>query len=269
MSADLSVAVILGSAFGAGRLGDLSLRPVDVGTPWGRQTLHRVDHVERPAYVLFRHGTPHRLLPNQINYRAQAAALRAVDCGALVVTSSVGVLDPTLPLFRLLLVGDLLMPENRLPDGSTCTMFPTPSPEHGHLVLSEGLFSPALGSQLRRLAEDTGEAIHPDAVVFAYAGGPRTKTPAENRLWARLGAQVNSMTLGPEVVLANELGIPCAGLVAGHKYSVPDVPNLEDAGSVEASLAAARQAMERVVTTFLRHGEPVPFGNHLYRFGAP
>lgn len=268
MPAHDAVAVILGSAFGAESLGDLTLERRDVPTPWGPQTLHRVARTERPAYVLFRHGSPHRLLPNQINYRAQAAALRSVGCGALLVTSSVGVLDPSLPLFRLLLVEDLLMPENRLPDGSACTMFVEPSPHHGHLVLSEGLFSEALSEQIRELAEAAG-GVHETGVVFAYAGGPRTKTRAENRLFARLGGQVNSMTLGPEVVLANELEIPCAGLVAGHKYSVPDLPNLEDGGSVEASLAAARRAMERAVVAFLRHGEPVAFRNHLFRFDDP
>ncbi len=263
-----AVAVLLGSAFGAETLGGLTLERRDVPTPWGAQTLYRTAREDRPAYVLFRHGSPHRLLPNQINYRAQAAALRAVGCGALLVTSSVGVLDPALPLFRLLLVDDLLMPENRLPDGSACTMFTEPSPAHGHLVLSEGLFSAALSDQVRRLAEEAG-GVHEAPVVFAYAGGPRTKTRAENRLFARLGGQVNSMTLGPEVVLANELGIPCAGLVVGHKYSVPDVPNLEDTGSVAASLAGARRAMERAVVAFLTHGEPVPFQNHLYRFDDP
>ena len=42
-------------------------------------------------------------------------------------------------------------------------------------------------------------------VVFAFSPGPRTKTRAENALWAQLGAQVNSMSLGPEVVLAEYL----------------------------------------------------------------
>ena len=38
------------------------------------------------------------------------------------------------------------------------------------------------------------------AVVFGYDGGPRSKTPAENRASRLLGAQDNSTTEGPEVV---------------------------------------------------------------------
>ena len=259
-----AVAAILGSAFAESVPEHWDLTPETVETDWGEQTLHRVEGAERPAYVLFRHGLPHRLLPNQINYRAQAAALKAVGCGALLVTSSVGVLDADVPLYRSLLVDDLLMPENRLPDGSACTMFTAPSPTHGHLVLNDGLFATDLTEQVRDLAAGVRASVAAD-VTFAYAQGPRSKTAAENRMWPRLGAQVNSMTLGPEVVLANELEIPCAGLVVGHKYSIPDrePPERE---ALSSTLDRAREEQERIVTAFLTEGTPVPFPNTLYRF---
>ena len=260
-----SVAAILGSAFADSFPDAFDLEPETVDTPFGAHTLHRVTGAERPAYVSFRHGLPHRLLPNQIPYRAQAAALQAVDCKALLVTSSVGVLDADVPINRPLLVGDLIMLDNRLPDGSACTMFTEPTGRHGHLVLNDGMFASALNAQVEALAARE-EAPIADRVVFAYVQGPRSKTPAENRLWPRLGAQVNSMTLGPEVVLANELEIPCAGLVVGHKYSIPDrVPPEREA--LADTLDRSRAAQERIVTAFLRDADPVPFPNTIYRFG--
>ena len=259
-----AVAAILGSAFADAFPDELDLEPEPVETEWGTQTLHRVRGLDRPAYVLFRHGLPHRLLPNQINYRAQAAALRAVGCGALLVTSSVGVLDPDVPLYRPLLVDDLLMPDNRLPDGSACTMFTEPSEAHGHLVLNDGLFATGLSAQVRALAEGADAPIG-EEVTFAYVQGPRSKTAAENRMWPRMGAQVNSMTLGPEVVLANELEIACAGLVVGHKYSIPDRDPPEQK-ALSATLDRSRDEQERVVRAFLRAAEPVDFPNTIYRF---
>jgi purine nucleoside phosphorylase len=258
-----AVAVILGSAFGIETLGELE--PVEVATPHGPAVLHRTVGGGRPAYVLFRHGLPHRWLPNQIPYRAHAAALAEVGCGALLVTSSVGILHPELPLNVPLVVGDLLTLDNRLPDGSACTMFPAVAPGHGHLVLSEGLLSPALRGQVRRLAAELGIEVWPREVVFGYAGGPRSKTRAENRMWAALGADVNSMTLAPEVILANELEIPAAAFVIGHKYSLPsgDAP---DRRGVDRSLVESRAAQRELVRAFLRSGEPVAFGNHLYRY---
>lgn len=259
-----AVAVILGSAFQDALPARLDLREETISTRWGEQVLYRVGEVERPAYVLFRHGLPHRLLPNQINYPAQAAALKEVGCEALLVTSSVGVLDAEVPIYQPLLVRDLLMPDNRLPDGRACTMFDQPSEDHGHLVLNEGLFSAALGDQVRMLCTQE-EAPVADEVVFAYVAGPRSKTAAENRLWAELGAQVNSMTLGPEIVLANELEIPCVGLVVGHKYSVPDL-NPPDEDDLAGTLDRSRAEQERIVTAFLREAEPVAFANHIFRF---
>lgn len=258
--------VVLGSAFSQQPPEDLALDEEGVETPYGPQRLHRVRGSARPAYVAFRHGLPHSLLPHQIPYRALAAAFAEVGCGALLLTSSVGVLTADVPLYQPLLVRDLLTLDNRLPDGSACTMFTRRSPGQAHLVLREGLFSAALGAQLRRLSE---AALAPVAgeVVFGYVGGPRTKTPAENAMWARLGAEVNSMSLGPEAVLANELGIPCAGLVVGHKYSLPQGGDAAGEVDVARSLADSREALERIVRAFLESGEPVPFANELFRFG--
>jgi 5'-methylthioadenosine phosphorylase len=250
-----SVAVILGSAFDQMPQW-LDLQPRQISTPYGEATLHALPGSDPPAYALFRHGVPHRLLPHQIPYRANAWALREVGCGALLVTSSVGVLFQDIPIFQPLLVSDLIMLDNRLPSES-----------HAHLMITEGLFSPALRSQVADLAESTGWPIAGE-VVFGYVGGPRNKTPAENKIWPMLGAQVNSMSLGPEVVLANELEIPTAGLVVGHKYSIPGLETDEDNMSLAESFEHSRRAFSKLIAEFLKAARPVPFGNVLYRYNA-
>jgi purine nucleoside phosphorylase len=255
----VTTAVILGSSFSRAELAGVSLTPERVPTRFGEVTLHRRAD---GAVVLFRHGVPHRYLPHQIPYRAHAAALATVGCKALLATSSVGVVDASVPLFRPLLVSDLFMIDNRLPDGSTCTMFTERSDDGAHLLVEDGLFSTALNRQLEQLA---GAAL--PRVVFAYVGGPRTKTAAENRWLATTGAQVNSMTLGPEVVLANELGIPTAALVVGHKYSLPRAPGAAGAPiDVGASLDLAQTATATLVAAFLDARPVVEFGNRLYHF---
>jgi len=254
-----SVAVVVGS--GASRLVEAGAVPTPVNTPHGVVELYRVGQ----GWVLHRHGRPHRWLPHQIPFRAHAHALQQVGCGALVVSSSVGVLAADVPLFQPMLVSDLVMLDNRLPDGTACTMFPAPSPGQGHLVLEEGLFSPALGTQLRSLAASVGAPLPEREVIFGYRDGPRTKTRAENRLLARLGLDVNSMTLAPEVVLANELGIACAGLAVGHKASAARAAT-PDRAALAASLVASGAALDDLLRAFLERGTPVPWGNHLYRF---
>ena len=268
------VGAILGSAFATlgqpPTLGGYALVETQVLTDFGPHTLWRLEHPgARPIWLSFRHGLPHRLLPTQIGWRAQAAALAQVGCRALLVTSSVGVLSEEVPVGQPMLVEDLLMPHNRLPDGTACTMFVEPGLDQGHLVLEEGLFSRALGQHVRACAASLEITLGP-SVVFAYVGGPRTKTAAENRYWRAMGAQVNSMTLGPEVVLAAELQIPCAGLVVGHKRSSGRAaPDVDGAEAITASLEQARAATAALVLRALRELEPPPFGNHLYTFSAP
>jgi len=268
------VAVILGSALD-GRIPEvLGMRPRTVHTPYGPQELlEGTTEAGLPAHVIHRHGLPHARLPHQVNFRAQAWALRQVGCGALVLNTSVGVLVDDVPLFTPLLATDLLMPENRLPDGSLCTLFTDAAvaadPEvrglQGHLVLRGGIFSGALAAQLRGMAP---LPPGPAPLVFVYAPGPRTKTPAENRYWAAAGGQVNSMSVGPEAVLAAEAGIPCAALVVGHKRSggSASTPGHE---ALARSLDEAREATESILLTFLRQGVPVEVDNLIYRFASP
>lgn len=260
-----SVGVILGSAFERPELEGQTLEPELVQTRFGAVTLWRYPCAGREAWVLFRHGVPHQLLPHQIPYRANAAALSAKGCRALLVTSSVGVLDTSLPLDKPLVLADLLMLDNRLPDGSICTVFPEPVAGQGHLVLEEGLLSSALSEQVESIAVELGWPRGSRA-TFAYVPGPRTKTAAENQLLARLGAQVNSMTVGPEVVLANELEIPTAVVVVGHKHSTPEAQGDLDPERVSRSLRSSRAILERLAARWLQRAEPVPFGNRIYRF---
>jgi len=251
--------VIVGSAFSEAT--DLS--PVEVDTPFGPAVLHEAGP---GRYLLHRHGAPHRWLPHQIPYRAHAWALRALGVEVLLVTSSVGLLSPEVPRNMPVVVTDLVWWDQRLPDGQAATMFPAPTDEQGHLVLQDGLFSTALSARVRELLARRGLPPGPEEVVFWYAPGPRTKTRAENRLLAAQGLHVNSMTLAPEVVLANELGIPVAAAVVGHKRSDGHTatPGRAD---VARSLVEARAAVRDLVDDFLADDVVPAFANHLYRFG--
>lgn len=238
-------AVIVGSA-GVDEAGE----PETVDTPFGPTLVHHL----AGGLVVHRHGHPHRLLPHQVAWRANAWALEQAGVRALMVTSSVGVMDPEVPLFEPMAVSDLVMLDNRLPDGSACTMWPTPSPDQGHL-LSGQLFHPGLSEWL-----GLGRSVS-----FLYVAGPRTKTPAENRLFGSWGLQVNSMSLAPEVVLANELGIPTCAVVVGHKRSSAEGPP-STLGEIADSLDASRSAMRSLARRFLTSAplpEPV---SSLYRF---
>jgi purine nucleoside phosphorylase len=251
---------IVGSAFA-----DATDTPATVvSTPFGPAEVY-----EAPGgWLLPRHGRPHRWLPHQVPYRAHAWALRELGVSALLVTSSVGVLDPSLPLFTPLVLTDLVWPDNRLPDGTAASVWEVPHPDQGHLVVQGGLFDPTLSARLRAWLHREGCWAEEREVVFWYAPGPRTKTRAENRWLAQQGLHVNSMTVAPEVVLANELGIPTVGVGVGHKHSGPAAPAFA-ADDIASSLQRSKQATVRLVDAFLRDDQPAAFANHLHRFHDP
>jgi 5'-methylthioadenosine phosphorylase len=55
--------------------------------------------------------------------------------------------------------------------------------------------------------------------------------------------------------------------VVGHKYSIPDRDPPEQE-ALSATLDRSREEQERIVTAFLREGEPVDFPNTIYRFDS-
>ena len=68
-------------------------------------------------------------------------------------------------------------------------MFVDSNPDQGHLVIEEGLFSRTLTDVLYDCCLHNGAQPMRD-LVFTYVGGPRTKTLAENRMWAQPGAAI-------------------------------------------------------------------------------
>ena len=191
-------------------LSDLQLAPFEVPTPFGHVELHRGTVGGTALYVLYRHGVETSSLAHELNYRANIWALRTAGCSALLLLSSVGIVDEELPLNEPLVIDDLLMFESKLPDGTPCTY------GEGYLIAQGTLFSPALREQFRRqwALDHGGRSLR--EVSYAFLPGPRTKSPLENRALRALGVQTNSMTLGPEAVLANELGIATFAVGIGH-----------------------------------------------------
>ena len=154
-----------------------------------------------------RHGRGHYHLSHTIPHRANLTALEQLGARAVLATTSVGAVDPGVPLGRPILFDDLFFPENRLPNGKPCTVFAEPGdPERGHLIESEP-FSPRLRRKMDLAAGELGiEATL--GGVYAHTNGPRFETRAEIKALATAGVSAVSQTCGPEAVLAGELELP-------------------------------------------------------------
>lgn len=214
----------------------------EVTTPFGVVEVHEVfDREEQelpPVFVLYRHGVALHTLASDINHKANMWAMKALGCTVLLLTSSVGACHEQIPFNKPLVITDLLMLENRLPGGENCTY------GEGYLIAPNNLFSPDLRRQFQSewaaRFDSIGGACR--EVTYQFQLGPRVKTALEARALATLGVDTNSMTMGPEIVLANELGIATFAVGICHvgksdeETGVFDASAGEDLGEIQRSL---------------------------------
>lgn len=183
------------------------LREERVQTAYG-ETLVKIGILRgREVAFLARHGSGHSVPPHRINYRANIAALRRLGVKRVLSTAAVGSCNPEMIPGHFVIVNDFIdftKARNHTffeggPEGVVHTDFSDP-------------YCPELRVLLAQAALGLGITAHPGG-VYVCTEGPRFETPAEVRMFARLGGDLLGMTNVPEVVLAREAGL-CYGLIA-------------------------------------------------------
>ena len=184
-----------------------------IQTEFGKASIRTGVIGGRNVAFLARHGKGHRLLPNMINYRANLMAFKELETKAIIATTVCGVLNPDLPLAKLVVFDDLYFADNRLPSGEACSIYNSAEERSkGHYIFSTP-FSEELRQQIIAAADDPIT----DA-VYAHACGSRFNSKPEIRMLQSFASFV-SQTAGPEIVLAGELEIPFALIGLGVDYA--------------------------------------------------
>lgn len=169
--------------------------PVTVGELNGQRVL-----------FLARHGDPHVLLPHQVNYRANIAALQQAGASAIVAVNAVGGISADAAS------GAIVVPTQIIDytHGRDTTFFDR---KNGPVVHVD--FSWPFDEPLRRRLLDALQTVSAPAVdggCYGATQGPRLETAAEIARMERDGCTVVGMTGMPEAVLARELSLPYAML---------------------------------------------------------
>ena len=197
-----------------------------------------------PVAFLSRHGRGHRLLPTEINYRANVCGFKMLGCDAILSASACGSLREELAP-RHAVVPDQFIDRTR---HRADTFF------GDGLVAHVGFADPVCGS-LAGVLEESGRSagltVHRGG-VYVCMEGPQFSTRAESNLYRSWGADVIGMTNLTEARLAREAEICYASLAFVTDYDCWREAT-EDV-SVEAILAilgengaAARRALEEAV----------------------
>ena len=172
------------------------------------------------AAFLPRHGADHAVPPHMVNYRGNIMALKKLGVERVVATGAVGSLNLEMIPGEIVLVDQFIdFTKNRIQ-----TFYDTPGSGVVHIDMTEPYCS-----DLRKVVAAAAEAAAvPVKVTGTYVctEGPRFETPAEIKMYSKLGGALVGMTSVPEVVLAREAELCYCTLAMVTNFAAGISPNL-------------------------------------------
>lgn len=199
----------------------------------------------RKVWFLPRHGRGHRLLPTEINHRANLWAMRSLGVRHLICVTAVGSLKEE---YR---PRDIVLPDQ---------YFDRTSRREHHTFFGGGIVahvsfaepvSAGLRDILRRAAQSCGARVH-EGGTYVNMDGPAFSTRAESEVNRHLGFDVIGMTNLPEAKLAREAEIALATLAMVTDYDcwkTEEEPVTADAvvAHLQANVAMAKAVIAAAV----------------------
>jgi 5'-methylthioadenosine phosphorylase len=185
----------------------------------------------RQVYFLPRHGRGHRLLPHELNHRANIYALRSLNVRWIICVTAVGSLQEQYA------PRDVLLPSQ---------FFDRTSQRAHHTFFGEGIaahvgFADPISTTLRNILAESARAIgvtvH-NGGTYVNMDGPAFSTRAESELNRRHGFDVIGMTNVPEAKLAREAEIALATIAMITDY---------DCWKVEEEPVSAQTVFEHLI----------------------
>ena len=185
----------------------------------------------RQIYFLPRHGRGHRLLPHELNHRANIYALRSLNVRWIICVTAVGSLQEKYA------PRDVLLPSQ---------FFDRTSQRADHTFFGCGIaahvgFAEPISTNLRKILADSarasGVAVH-DGGTYVNMDGPAFSTRAESEWNRHHGFDVIGMTNLPEAKLAREAEIALATMAMITDY---------DCWKVEEEPVSAQTVFEHLI----------------------
>jgi 5'-methylthioadenosine phosphorylase len=185
----------------------------------------------RQVYFLPRHGRGHRLLPHELNHRANIYALRSLNVRWIICVTAVGSLQEKYA------PRDILLPSQ---------FFDRTSQRATHTFFGEGIaahigFADPISTTLRNILAESARTLSVNVHnggTYVNMDGPAFSTRAESELNRRNGFDVIGMTNVPEAKLAREAEIALATLAMITDY---------DCWKVEEEPVSAQTVFEHLI----------------------
>jgi 5'-methylthioadenosine phosphorylase len=174
------------------------LEQIQLDTPFGApsDTFYRGRLGEVRVVFLARHGRGHRLLPTEINFRANIYGMKQLGVEHLISVSSAGSMREDLH------PGDFLVPDQFIDRTNKRAQSFFGNGIVGHVSLADPVCA-NLSAALTRAGKEAGARIR-NGGVYLCIEGPQFSTRAESSLYRSWNVDVISMTAMQEARLARE-----------------------------------------------------------------
>lgn len=216
---------------------------LELNTPFGRPSdSYLVGQLEGvPVAFLSRHGRGHRLLPAEVNYRANIFGFKLLGVERLISVNSVGSLKEEIKPRDIVLADQFLDRTHR------------PNTFFGQGLVAHISFAepvcPVLSGHLYQAARGLGLDVHPRG-TYVCIEGPAFSTRAESRIYRLLQAEVIGMTAATEAKLAREAEMCYVTMNLVTDYDV--WKSEEESVSVELVLENLRHNIEQAKAVIKR-----------------
>jgi 5'-methylthioadenosine phosphorylase len=224
-------------------------------TPFGKPSGEVLrGHIgEQHLLFLSRHGVGHRLLPHEVNYRANIYALKRAGAKMLLGFSAVG------SLAEQVAPGDLAVPEQYF-DWTRGTRERTffGNGVAAHVSTAQPV-SGAMASALMASAQAQNLTLH-GGLTYACVEGPRLGTRAESYFLRQAGCHLVGMTNVPEAFLAREaqLAYATVGIVTDYDCWMDDASRHVSATGIFELYGQSLIKARRLLDHFLSQPLPTP-----------
>lgn len=190
-------------------------RDITVETPYGSPSspLKHGRIAGKDVVLIARHGREHTETPTNVNYRANMWALKDAGCDRILATTACGSLRRKIDRGHLVVLDQFIDFTRHRP----ITFHDTFEP---HAAVHTGMADP-FDEPMRELLLEACMHLgvtHHDRGTVVTIEGPRFSTRAESSMFRMWGADVINMSVAPECILANELGIPYAAVAMSTDY---------------------------------------------------
>lgn len=187
---------------------------IEVDTQYGKPSSSLLTGKIRgvDTVILARHGRKHQFSPTQVNNRANIMALKNAGVSHIIATTACGSLKEEIERGDLVVL-DQFIDFTRFRKNTFAESFAAGAV---HTAMAEP-FDNELRDSLFKMASELGLKVHPSGCVVTIEG-PRFSTIAESKMFRMWGADVINMSIAPEAMLANEVGIPYAAIAMSTDY---------------------------------------------------